>query len=109
MMLDCPYSGGVVRRRLDGRIPVFSGPRCLEFADEARVRQLLRAPNIEAVRRRKDRAIVEIHVREFGDDTGLPSREGNAQVLVHRAETDENPRRVWCLKSLMDVSTLGAE
>ena len=33
----------------------------------------------------------------------------NPQALVHRAETDENPRRVWCLKKLVDVTAVDAE
>ena len=107
-----PYSRGVsLRRRLDGRIPVFSGSgsRCIELADPARVRQLLLAPNVELVRRHKDRAVCEIHLLEYGDDSRLSSLAGNPQTLVHRAETGENPRRVWCLKSLVDVSAPDAE
>ena len=100
-----PYSHGVsFRRRTDGRIPVFAGPRCLELADPARVRQLLLAPNVEVVRRHKDRAVCEIHLLEYGDDARLLPRQGNAQRLSYNFETDENPRGCWALKLLKDVS-----
>jgi hypothetical protein len=82
--------------------------RLVEFACPARVRQLLAASNVEVVRRRKG-AIVEIHLLEHGNDFRLRSRKDNPQALVHRAETDENPRRVWALKKMVDVTTPAAE
>jgi hypothetical protein len=84
-----------------GRIPVMSGPRCLEWAGPERVRQLLAAPNCEAIRRGgKQGPLVEIQVLEFGDDGRLHARGGNPQQLSHNCETDTNPRRVWELKRL---------
>jgi hypothetical protein len=88
------------RPRRDGRIPVMAGPRCIEFAGPERVRRLLVAPNVRVIRRRKDRAVVEIQLAAHGDDSHLPSKRGNPQKLSHQAETDTNPRRVWMLKRL---------
>jgi hypothetical protein len=98
----------VFRPRKDGRIPVLAGQRLIEFADPARVRQLLLAPNARAVRRRKG-TLVEIQIAVHGDDSRVRPREGTAQSLVHRAETEENPRRVWALKKLVDVTAPPAE
>jgi hypothetical protein len=42
-----------------------AGPRCIELADPARVRRLMRASNVEVIRRRKDQAIVEIHLLQW--------------------------------------------
>jgi hypothetical protein len=85
------------------RVPVMSGPRCLEWAGPERVHQLLLAPNCKAVRRGgKHGPLVEIQVLEFGNDGRLHARGGNPQQLSHNCETDENPRRVWTLKRLPD-------
>jgi hypothetical protein len=85
-----------------------AGTRLIEFAGPERVRQLLLPPNARAVRRRKG-ALVEIQLAVHGDDTRIRSRKDNPQALVHRAETEENPRRVWALKKLVDVTAPDAE
>jgi hypothetical protein len=87
-------------RRQNGRIPVYVGPRILEFAGPERVRGLLVAPNAQAVVRRRDRAIVGIELLEWGDDSRLDARGGNPQQLSHNHETPENPARCWTFKQL---------
>ena len=42
----------------NGRIPVCAGPRCIEFAGPERVRQLLTAPNVKVIRKRKDNLLI---------------------------------------------------
>ena len=77
-----------------------AGPQCVEFASPERVRRLLLAPNVRVIRRRKDRAVVEIQLAVHGDDTRLPARYGNPQKLSHDSETAENPPRIWTFKKL---------
>jgi hypothetical protein len=86
--------------RLRPRIKVCCGPRLLEMAGPERVRELLKAPNVKPIVRKKTGAIVVLELLPHGDDTRLRSRYGNPQALVHDAETDENPRGVWALKKL---------
>jgi hypothetical protein len=68
-----------------------------------------RTPNAEAVRRHKGRAIIAVHLVEFGDDARLPPRQGNPQALSYKSESDENPRNCWALKPLKDVANAAAE
>jgi hypothetical protein len=83
-----------------GRILVTAGPRIVEIAGPERVRQLLSAPNVKIIRKRKTGAIVAIQLLDFGDNLRVTARYGNPQKLSHNAETPENPRRVWTLKRL---------
>ena len=87
------------------RVPVFSGPRCLELADPSRVRVLLRAPNAKPVRRRKDKCIVEIQMSSVSDDTALKPTDANPRRHSHNHAVDKpdwtgNPERVWTLKPI---------
>jgi len=84
------------------KIPVFSGERVIEFADEARARQLLTAPNAKAVRRRKDRQIVGVELEDLGGNWKEPALHGNPRQYSHDHETDRNPARVWTLRHLSD-------
>jgi hypothetical protein len=103
------YSGLVVipRRSVirprDGRVPVTSGPRLIEFAGLERVRCLLQAPNARAVRKPKTQAIVAIVLEPYGEDSRVHERDGNPQKLSHNNETAENPNRVWTFKKLEPV------
>jgi hypothetical protein len=87
-------------RVLPTRVPVMSGPRCIELADAARVKHLAKAPNVELIRRRRDGRVVEIHLLEFGDDSRKRARNSNPQAYSHHAETEDNPSNTWTLKRL---------
>ncbi len=82
------------------RIPVFSGPRCVELADPARVRVLRRAPNAEFVTRRKDNQVVQINLRQVDDESGLRARSGNPQAYVARIHTEGMPSGIFEFKSI---------
>lgn len=85
------------------KIPVYCGPRLLEYADEARAMRLARAENAEVVRRRKDKQIMQINLREFGDDSRTPCRpKGNPSAYSHDHETEHNPPKVWTLRRIPD-------
>lgn len=89
----------------DQRVPVFSGPRCLEYADQARLRVLMQAPNIEVVRRHKDKRIVELQMLSMGDESALKDGQGNPRRHSHDHEVDRtdwtgNPNRCWTLKAI---------
>ena len=77
-----------------------AGPRYIELAGPERVRRLAQASNVKVVRRRKTGMIVELQLREFGNDARLRAKAGNAQALSHDCETPTNPRGVWELKQL---------
>jgi hypothetical protein len=96
-----------------GRIPVMAGPkltRLVEFASPTRVSALISAPNVEVIRRHKDRAIVEIHLThsdfrtrprpiKMRDDAGRLRNCANSLMRVaarHRAGTT---LEVQCLLS----------
>jgi len=82
------------------RIPVFAGPRCIEYAGPERLRRLLQAPNAVPVIQRKTRTVVRVELQQHGDDSRLPSARGNDQTYTYRSEDDRNPRGVWALKRL---------
>jgi hypothetical protein len=65
----------------NGKIPVTSGPRLLEWADPQRAAALLRAPNVRPILKHK-KYLVEIQVLVHGDDSRVRRREGNPQALV---------------------------
>jgi hypothetical protein len=84
-----------------GRIPVTSGSRLLEFADPARAAVLLRAPNVRPILKHKKR-LVEIQLIDFGVDCSREeSRDGNPQSYTSRAEDDLNPRNVIHFKRIV--------
>jgi hypothetical protein len=87
-------------RPQSNRILVMAGPRCIEFADPARVQKLIGASNVKVIRKRKTGRIVEIQLLEYGDDSRTPSKCGNPQKLSHNHETPDNPPGVWTLKKL---------
>jgi len=72
------------------------------MADPARVRQILKAPNVEVIKRRKDRAIVQINLVAFGDDSKRKARRGNPFAYSYDGESEENPQNCWALKHLPD-------
>src|ERR1041384_1164201 len=87
------------------RIPVFSGPRRIELADQARAERILRAPNARATRGKKGKyknQIICIHLVEFSDDSCLVVHRGNPRRYSHDRETETNPARCWTLRHLPD-------
>ena len=82
------------------RVPVFCGLLCIELADPSRVKRILQAPNAKAIRRHKDRQVVEIQLTERGNDTQERSRRGNPLRYSSDRETAENPQNVWNLKRI---------
>lgn len=84
------------------RVPVFSGLRCIELADEQRARHLAKAPNAEVIRRHKDRQVVQINLQDQGADKPLPFPRGNPRSYSHNHETSTNPEKVWTMKRLPD-------
>ena len=95
-----------MRRSVRGlfRVPVMSGYRCIELAGPERVRRLAKFANVELIRRRKDKCVVEIQVHPCGDDSQRPARRGNPCKYSHCAETRDNVANVWMLKHLPDGS-----
>jgi hypothetical protein len=92
----------VVERKitLAPRIKICCGPRLLELAGPERVRELLKAPNVKPIIRKKTGAIVVLELLPHGDDSRLQSRYGNPQALSHDSETDEKPQGCWTFKKL---------
>jgi hypothetical protein len=74
----------------------------VDIADPARARRLAAAPNARVVRRRKDRAIVEIHLSAEGDDSKWKPEipRGNPRRYSSDRATPANPHGVWKLKHL---------
>lgn len=85
-----------------------AGRRCIEMAGASRVRHLLKAPNMRAVRRRRDGRVVEIQLLEVGDDSVRKPRRGNPLKYSHKQETEDNPTNVWTLKQIPDKARLAA-
>lgn len=83
-----------------GRVPVIAGAGLVEMADAARLRALMRAPNVEALRHRG--RVVELRILDFGASFRVPSKWGNSQRLSTNLEAYDNPPRVWKLKRLPD-------
>jgi hypothetical protein len=81
---------------------VYAGGRLVEFADEARARRLGEGRNVKVVRRRKDRQIVEIRLKDYGSSWKIRAGEGNPRRYSHDHETEHNPPRVWTLRHLPD-------
>jgi hypothetical protein len=84
--------------RDDGRVPVMCGEYCIERADPARIRHLLKAGNVTPVKLHHGEKIIRLNVRVMTDDTRLPERRGNPQKDITRAETDYNVVNVWSFK-----------
>jgi hypothetical protein len=82
------------------RIPVFVDGRCIDLVDEARAKRLAKAFNVEAIRRRKDKRIVELRIENYGGDwKGQPKR-GDPRKYSHDNETEQNPNCCWTLRHL---------
>jgi len=83
-------------------VPVFAGPRLLEFATGRRLQQLVEAPNAEVVVRRRDQVIVQINLAEAGDDSDWQPEHprANPRRYAHDHENEQNPRGVWTLRHL---------
>ena len=85
------------------RIPVFSGPRCIELAGMARAQRILQAPNAIATRSKKGKfkgQVIRIDLTEFSDDSRLIIHRGNPRRYSHDRETQDNPARCWTLRHL---------
>jgi hypothetical protein len=80
------------------RVPVMCGEACLELAGPERLRYLLKAPNVEVIRRHRDHKIVELQVHDFGIEANEPSTGGNASTESHDHENLQNPPRCWMLR-----------
>jgi hypothetical protein len=78
--------------------------RLIEQANPDRVKRLLAAPNTLTVRKRKTGKVVQIILKEHGDDSIRPSRQGDPRKYFHKHETDENPPNVLALKRLPDFT-----
>jgi len=83
------------------RVPVMNGCRCLELAGPERVKRLAQHPNVELIRRRKTRQVVEIQVHAQGDDSAKAERRGNPLKYSYR-EPLESASPVWTLRHLPD-------
>jgi hypothetical protein len=81
------------------RVPVMNGLRCIELADPSRARRLAKHANVQTIRRRKDRKIVELQVHNQGDEGGLPAHFGNPLAYSYREEVDGHAP-IWQLKYL---------
>ena len=82
-----------------------AGCRLIELAGAARARRLAQAANVEVIRKRKTREIVEIHLLDHGDDSRKKEVWTDPRKLSIDAATDENPAGVWCLKPLKLVGS----
>jgi hypothetical protein len=51
------------------KIPVFAGPRIIDMCDGVSVRRYIGAANAEVVRKRKTGQIVQVNLRQHGDDS----------------------------------------
>jgi hypothetical protein len=87
-----------VLKPVNGRIPVTAGPRLVEMADRQRAEILAQAPNVRVLRYRRN--IVELQIVDYGDSSRVPAKWGNPQKLSTDLEADDNPPRVWKLKSI---------
>ena len=74
----------------------------VDLVDEQKALQLAKAPNATVIRRRKDRRIVEIHLRSLCDESSLPRRMGDPRKYSKHHQTDQNPENVWYLRHLPD-------
>jgi hypothetical protein len=74
----------------------------VDIADESRARRLALAPNATCIRRRKDKRLMEIHLRSFGNDCNWqPERpKGNPRRYSHSHGQEDNPNGVWKLRHL---------
>lgn len=83
------------------RVLVFgANDRVIELADQVRAERLAKAENVDVVRRRKDRKIVRIHLKNFSDDSRLEIHRGNPRRYSHDHENDLNPPRVWTMRHI---------
>lgn len=82
------------------KIPVYSGPRIVEYANEARVAYLAGIQNAEFVWIRKSGHLTRINLHSVGDDCGVKSRRYNPRRYSHDHETEQNPNRVWTFRNL---------
>ena len=87
------------------RVPVFAGPRCIEYAGPERLVRLLAAPNAIPIIQHKTKTVVRVELLSYGDDTRLKSKQTNAQNLTYRSEDEWNPPGVLALKRLFLTGT----
>lgn len=81
------------------RIPVMVGDTCIELVSQERVRTLLTAPNVRAIRRPKDRKVIQLRIEDLGRTPG-PARHGDPRRYSHDHETPDNPVNVWTLRRI---------
>jgi hypothetical protein len=87
------------------RIDPRSGfPHVVDFVDQQHARQMAKAPNAKAIRRRKDKLICEVHLSSFGDDSNwVPEHpKANPRTYSHDHNTETNPKGVWTVRHLHD-------
>jgi hypothetical protein len=77
-----------------------AGSRCLELAGPSRVQRLAQHANVEVIRRRKDSKVVEIQVRDRGDDSRLPAHTSNPLAYVYREEVVKGLAPIFVLKHI---------
>jgi hypothetical protein len=78
------------------------GARVIELAGPQRVNRLARHSNVEVIRRRKDRKVVEMQVRDRGDDSRLPAHTANPLAYVYRDEVVQGLAPIFVLKHIPD-------
>jgi|ERR1041385_1409335 hypothetical protein len=85
------------------RIPVFSGPYLIEFANPLRAEILAKAENARVTRCKRGKLkgqIICIDLRQMSDDSNMAIHRGNPRRYSHDRETKTNPARVWTLRHL---------
>lgn len=91
------------------RIPVTSGSNLIEMAGPERVHSLLTAVNASPVYVRRTGAIAAIELQNYGEDFRIPGAFNNPFKFSFNAETNDNPRNVWCLKRLSLVEDIAVD
>lgn len=73
--------------------------RLIEKANADRVKRLAAAPNAQIVRKRSGQ-VVQINLKNHGDDSNLVMHRGNPRRYSHDHENVVNPPRVWTMRKL---------
>jgi hypothetical protein len=77
-------------------------PHVVDLVDQAQARQMAKGINAKVIRRRKDKAIVEVHLSSLGDDSNWNPEhpKANPRTYSHDHETPLNPRGCWTVRHL---------
>jgi hypothetical protein len=76
------------------------GARCIELAGPSRVNRLKGHSNVQVIRRRGDRKVVEIQVHDSGDDSRKPAHISNPLAYVFREEVVRGLAPIFVLKHI---------